>query len=102
MAKLNWARQRQRKAIQRHGTEDVLATLQCFAPLSRPRLKPRPLSKAELRAQTAAATTAYAGPVTKLPTVMTLRCMCGHVAKVTVPLDVARPRFRCSRCGTRQ
>lgn len=102
MARLNWARQRQRNTVQRHGTEDAMATISVFAPLSRPRPKPLPPSKAQLRALAAAALAAYAGPVTRIAEVATLRCVCGHVARVTVPLDVERPRFRCSRCGTRQ
>lgn len=58
-------------------------------------------SKAELRAEAEAALAAYRGPVRRLPTVHELRCLCGHRGRVAVPAELGRPRFRCSRCGSR-
>lgn len=55
--------------------------------------------KAALRAQLAATARLYA-PVTRLPTVIELRCpKCRHTGKVAVPDGHCR-RFRCNRCGT--
>lgn len=99
---LNWSRERQRQQMQRQGVELANAVLPFFGPLAKRQRRPLPLSKAAARAQAAEAVAAFTGPVSRLPTVVTLRCQCGHVARATIPLGIEHPRFRCSRCGTRQ
>jgi hypothetical protein len=42
----------------------------------------------------------YRGNVTKLPTVLHVRCLCGHSARVQWSPGRARPALRCRRCGT--
>jgi hypothetical protein len=60
---------------------------------------PPPRPKAELRALAEKA--ARDCPVTRLPTMMPLRCTCGHRATVPIAPDVKSRRFRCLRCGKR-
>jgi len=75
MAKLNWARQRQRNVIAKRGID----SMSYFAPLPGQRRAPGRLQ------------------------VIPLRCSaCGHSGKVRLPPDAPLPRFRCSRCGARQ
>lgn len=38
--------------------------------------------------------------IKRLPTYIDLRCACGHAARACYHTS-KRPRFRCSRCGTR-
>lgn len=61
---------------------------------------PQP-SKADQRAMAEAAMGAFMGNVTRLPTMIDLKCVCGHRKRVAIAHGRARPRFKCSRCGTR-
>ena len=38
--------------------------------------------------------------IKKLPTMIELRCPCGHSKRASSPHGQPRPRFRCSKCGT--
>jgi hypothetical protein len=110
MAKLNWARQRQRNLIARQGIELAMAVAPFFAPLTARGGRPLPPSKAGRRAQATEAAAGYQGTISRAPVgfaaassrTVTVRCVCGHTANAAVPPDVERPHFRCSRCGTRQ
>lgn len=57
-------------------------------------------SKAELRAETAALVAAFNSPVRRLASYAALRCRsCGHRGTARIPVD-AKPRFKCSACGS--
>jgi hypothetical protein len=107
---LNWSRERQRQRVARQGTEDALAIIPLFAPLTARRGRPLPLSKAELRAQAAEAVAGYQGAVSRSPAgsapasswTVTVRCVCGHMGNATMPRSQPAARFRCSKCGRRQ
>lgn len=58
---------------------------------------PQP-SKAELRALGIALLADYARPVKVLPTIIELKCGCGHRGRVKVYKGEPRKRFRCSKC----
>src|SRR5262249_34198753 len=110
MAKLNWARQRQRDLVARKGIELASAIAPFFAPLTPREGRPQPRSKAGPRTQAAEAAAGYQGTISRAPVgfaaassrTVTVRCVCGHTANAAVPPEVERPRFRCSRCGARQ
>ena len=59
------------------------------------------VSKSELRALASVALANWHKPINRLPTVHSLRCICGHRAKVSVPANVEKPKFRCKKCGAR-
>jgi hypothetical protein len=94
---LDWSKQRRRELAGRAAAEAV-ADADRLARVERG--EPAEPSKAELRAEAAAAVATYRGPIKRLPTIHDLRCICGHRAKVSVQPG-PRPRFRCSRCGSR-
>lgn len=91
---LDWSRASRRKSNSESGSDAALMRI-----VSEPKA-PQP-SKADLRAESEAAIAAYRGAVTRLPTMIDLRCVCGRTARIAIAPDRARPRFRCSRCGTR-
>jgi hypothetical protein len=98
MTRRRWERQNIRNLIRRRGTESASDELSFTAPLMKNRRpRPRQLSKAELRAQSAALVEQW--QIQKAPTRLDLKCpRCGRCASVTVEL---RPglKLRCSRCG---
>lgn len=60
--------------------------------------EPQP-SKADMRAEIERRVAEYQGPVTRLPTVLHLKCTnCRHRGTVRVQPG-ERKRFKCSRCG---
>lgn len=59
--------------------------------------EPRP-SKAELRALGIALLADYQRPIRVLPSIIELKCGCGHRGRVKVYRG-ERKRFRCSKCG---
>lgn len=88
---LDWS-----KASRRRSTSDLGTDAALMRVASEP-AEPRP-SKEQLRADAAAAIAAYQGKVTRLPTVIELKCGCGHRGRVKVQSG-QRKRFRCSKCG---
>jgi hypothetical protein len=98
----NYGAARSRDRMRRYGSEGSRGQPGIFATLTRP--MPEPIeerqSKAEMRAEADAAIAEFKGQIQRLPTMHELRCPCGHRAKVSAPAG-ARPRFRCSKCGTR-
>lgn len=59
--------------------------------------EPQP-SKAEMRALGIALLADYQRPIRVLPSIIELKCGCGHRGRVKVYRG-ERKRFRCSRCG---
>ena len=57
------------------------------------------LSKAELRALGVVALADYRKPIKRLPTIIYLKCGCGHKGHVKVYPGEPRKRFRCSKCN---
>ncbi|MCC6314808.1 MAG: hypothetical protein IT337_12440 [Thermomicrobiales bacterium] len=92
---LDWSKAKRREHQQQAPADErAIAAL-----LARDEATP---SKAELRAQAADALARYTGRIRRLPTILEVRCGCGHRAKVRVPDGrAAPPRLRCSRCGSR-
>ena len=65
----------------------------------RPRRPGPPLTKAELRAQGAAALASATKPVEKLPTKVVRQCgRCGEFSSVMVEPGQAAPEFKCKVC----
>lgn len=58
-------------------------------------------SKAEMRETAARAMATFRGRIHRLPTIVNLRCACGHRGKVRVRDQDRGKRFRCSNCGAR-
>jgi hypothetical protein len=58
-----------------------------------------PQDQAAIAADMARAVAEYRGPVRRLPTIIDVRCVCGHRKRVALSPGKVRPRFRCSRCG---
>jgi hypothetical protein len=108
MGALNWGRDQQRRRVAKQGAEQALAIIPLFGPLTPRGGRPLPLSKAQMRAEAAAALESYQGAVSRAPAgstgapprSVTIRCRCGHMA--TVPKPRKSARLRCSKCGRRQ
>lgn len=92
----NWSRAASRSAAARSRSMEAEGNMY-LAELDGARRGP---SKAELAALASAAMAEFTGTVKRLPTMVDLRCTCGHHARVAVAPDRERPRFRCSRCGS--
>lgn len=86
MTARNWDRQRERSRTARHGIEPATGLPLPSAP---PRMRP---SKAELRAEAAAAVSA-AGSVTRQVT-----CRCGRTARITIAAAKLHLPMRCTAC----
>jgi|GEM_PF-1681335 hypothetical protein len=85
---LNHSRTNAVERMRRHGTDridDFGLPPEFYSP---PKRRP---SKADMRAELAAATAA----ITR-----TVRCRCGHSATVALPPAKLRPKLRCSKCGS--
>jgi hypothetical protein len=96
MKRRNWDRARDRDRMRRQGIENARDDAPFALPLTRRRPR-RPLpTKAELRAQSAAALASFSGP----KHVAVCCRACGHQGTVMVSID-AVPAFRCSKCGAR-
>jgi hypothetical protein len=94
MTRLNWSKSNARNLMARRGVESVRGDMPNGIPKSRAPFR-RPPSRAEMRAQAA-------GAVSMQPTVVELKCRCGHRANVRLPQARTEYRFRCSECGATQ
>jgi len=56
------------------------------------------LSKSELRAIGQEAMAKWDKPILRYPTVLNVKCICGHRARVKIPAG-KRVRLRCTKCG---
>jgi hypothetical protein len=101
MARLNWSRTNARNLMARRGVEGIRGDMPFGMPKPRGPYR-RPPSKAEMRAQTANLVDQYRGTVTLLPTVVDLKCRCGHQASIRLPRARKEYRLRCSHCGDSQ
>lgn len=88
---LDWS-----KASRRRQSSDIGNDAALMRMASEPR-DPQP-SKAELRALGVALLADYARPIRVLPSIIELKCGCGHRGRVKVYRG-ERKRFRCSKCG---
>lgn len=91
----NWSKDRDRSLI----SQERAARAEIAALLNGP--PQAALTKEELRLQAAEALANYNGRVTRLPTIVQLRCICGHRGKVAVADRDKGRKFKCSNCGAR-
>jgi hypothetical protein len=101
MARMNWSKARAQNVMARRGVESARGDMPFGLPKPRGPFR-RPPSKAEISTQTAGLVEKYRGEVTSLPTIVDLKCPCGHQGKARVPQGGRQHRFRCRQCGSSQ
>lgn len=99
--RMNWSKAGARNLMARRGVESVRGDMPFGLPKPRGPFR-RPPSKAEMASQAAGLVENYSGVVTSLPTVVDLKCACGHQGRARVPRDRQEVRFRCRQCAALQ
>jgi hypothetical protein len=101
MARLNWSKSKARKRMTRRGIESIRGDMPIALPKQRGRYR-RPPSKAEMRTHTANLIAQFRDAITAPPTIIDLKCLCGHRGTARVARDERQQRFRCAKCGVSQ
>jgi len=101
MARLNWSKSNAHRLMARRGIESIRSDMPIGLPKPRGRYR-QPLSKAKMRAHMARLIAQYRDAITAVPTIVDLKCPCGHQGTVWVARDERPRRFRCSRCQASQ
>lgn len=91
---LDWSKANRRRSSSGPGIEADAA----LARMASDPGAPQP-SKAELREAAVVALASYRKPIQVLPTIIHLKCGCGHRGYVRIARGAPRKRFRCSKCG---